>query len=580
MEIYRERLQQWLDSDAVSDAEKEELRELMGNEELLKERFLTYLSFGTAGLRGTMNAGTNAMNVHTVRHATQGLARYILASCGAAGAQRGVVIAYDSRNRSELFAHEAARVLAANGISVSLFGELRPTPELSFAVRNLHCIAGINITASHNPKQYNGYKAYWEDGAQLSPEQADAVSAEIKQTDIFRDVKLCDFDRAVAEGKIKILNMDYDEAYLTQVLQQRVYPQVIEQVADTLSIVYTPLHGAGYRLVPEVLHRAGFRRIFTVPEQEKPDGDFPTVKNPNPEFPEVFAPGIRLAQEKGSDLIIATDPDADRTGIMVRTGKETFEIISGNQIGALLLDYIISALEETKTMPPEPYVVKSIVSSELATKICEAHGITIHNVLTGFKFIGEVIKQYEEAGHGTFLFGFEESHGYLKGTYARDKDAVVTSMLLAEMAAYYKVKGITLYDALQALTTKYGCFQEATDDVYMTGLYGQAQMEKIMEDLRAEPPASIGGEQVVEVRDYRAQTITDLKTGKTTGTGLPKSNVMYFVTETGNVVVFRPSGTEPKLKIYYLMRGEDNAAIEAQIERCRRQLHDMPDMAE
>lgn len=573
MELFLERYLQWCNAEAVGADEKEELHAISDREDVLRERFTNYMSFGTAGLRSTMGVGTNAMNIHTVRHATQGLANYILAHDAKWRRERGVVIAHDSRNHSALFAQEAARVLAANRIRVFLFDELRPTPELSFAVRDLGCIAGINITASHNPKQYNGYKAYWEDGAQLSPEQANAVSAEISTIDIFKDVRLADYSRALSDGMITLLGRDYDERYMEQVLAQRVYPEIIAQTADSFSIVYTPLHGAGCRLVPEVLHRAGFSHVLTVAEQSEPDGNFPTVKNPNPEFPEVFAPGIALARQSGSDLIIATDPDADRTGIMVRTEGEHFAIINGNQIGALLVDYIISALEETDSMPEEPYVVKSIVSSELVTRICEAHHVKLHNVLTGFKFIGEVIKKYEEEGHGHFLFGFEESYGYLKGTYTRDKDAVVTSMLLAEMAAYYRSKGITLYDALQSLNTKYGCFVESTDNIYMEGLDGIARMNNLMETLRVHTPSQIGGERVTEVRDYRAQTVTMLDSGKTTSTGLPQSNVMYFVTEKGNVIVLRPSGTEPKLKIYYLMHGTDRQTVDAQIERCRTQMH-------
>ena len=431
--------EKWLASDALSEAEKEELRSIETNEDEKKIRFCGSLSFGTAGLRGVMKVGLNAMNRHTVAHATQGLAALILQEGRSAD---GVAIAYDSRNNSELFAKTSACVLAANGITAYLFDALRPTPELSFALRELKCVAGINVTASHNPKQYNGYKVYWEDGAQLPPEHAATVSSEINKLDVFSDIRTMDYDTALAEGKIVLIGSEIDEKYLQAVQAQTVNPSAVKDVADSLKIVYSPLHGTGHILVPEIMRRIGLKHLYTVDEQMVIDGNFPTVAKPNPEYPEVFELGIALANRVGSDLIVATDPDADRVGVMTRTKDGSFRTITGNQMGALLLDYIITAYKETNTMPDEPYAVKSIVSSEMATRICRANGVQMFNVLTGFKFIGEVIKNHEIAGHGSFLFGFEESYGYLKGTHARDKDAVVASMLICEMTAYYRAKGI------------------------------------------------------------------------------------------------------------------------------------------
>ena len=448
MSNYLENYQKWLNANALSTEEKAELQAIANDPKEIEFRFTKGLSFGTAGLRGTMKTGMAAMNRHTVAHATQGLACLILKLNRA---QSGVAVAYDSRNNSPLFAKTAACVLAANGIKAYLFDDLRPTPELSFALRELKCVAGINITASHNPKEYNGYKAYWEDGAQLPPEHADIVSEEIERLDIFCDVKLMDYEEALEKGLIEIIGAEIDEKYLKQVEAQAVNPSAVAKVADTLSIVYTPLHGTGHKLVPQIMRRIGLKNLYTVDEQMVIDGNFPTVKKPNPEYPDVFDLGIAIANRVGSDLVIATDPDADRVGVMTRTPNGSFTTITGNQMGALLADYIITAYRESDTMPENPYMVKSIVSTELVSKICAANGIKMHNVLTGFKFIGEVIKNYEKTGDGAFLFGFEESYGYLKGTYARDKDAVVASMLICEMTAFYKAKNMTLSDALSAL---------------------------------------------------------------------------------------------------------------------------------
>ena len=553
--------EKWINSDALSEAEKAELRSIASDKGEIEFRFTKGLSFGTAGLRGTMKTGMNAMNRHTVAHATQGLACLILNEGRAAD---GVAIAYDSRNNSEAFAKTAACVLAANGVKSYLFDALRPTPELSFALRELGCVAGINITASHNPKEYNGYKAYWEDGAQLPPEHADTVSAEIAKLDIFKDIKTTDFDAAVASGMIQMIGEEIDEKYLAAVQAQAVNPNAVKAVADDLKIVYTPLHGAGYKMVPEIMKRIGLKHLYTVDEQMVIDGNFPTVKKPNPEYPDVFNLGVEIANKVGSDLVVATDPDADRVGVMTRTPNGSFTTITGNQMGALLVDYIITAYKETGTMPFNPYVVKTIVTSELTAKICEANGVKIHNVLTGFKFIGEVIKNYEKTKDGSFLFGFEESYGYLKGTYARDKDSVVASMLICEMTAFYKAKGMTLSDALRAVYEKYGYCYESTQELYMEGLEGAAKMAALMDSLRNNPPAEFAGVAVKLIGDYLLETFTE--NGVVTPTGLPKSNVLYYKLVNGDVIVARPSGTEPKIKFYYLLQAENEADAIAKLK--------------
>jgi len=558
---YRENYKRWLESPKVDEATKAELKNITDDEDI-KLRFIKYLEFGTAGLRGEMMAGTNAMNVYTVAHATQGLADLINKE---GKADRGVAIAYDSRNNSPLFAKTAASTLAANGIKVYIFDSLRPTPVLSFAVRELKAIAGINITASHNPKQYNGYKAYWEDGAQLPPDHAATVSEFIAAADIFDDVKTCDFDKAVNDGIIEFVGKELDEKYLANVIAEAVNPDVIRRVSDELEIIYTPLHGAGYKMVPEVLRRVGVKHLETVDEQMVLDGNFPTVSYPNPEFPEAFELGIKLAETVKSDLIIATDPDADRVGVMSRDKTGKFVRLTGNQVGALLLDYIITAYEE-KGMPENPYAIKTIVTTDMVTKICEAHNVRLHNVLTGFKFIGEVIKTFEVTGHDNYLFGFEESYGYLKGTYARDKDAVVATMLICEMAAYYFTKGMTLSDALQGLYDRYGYYGEGVANIYMDGLDGIERMKKLMNDLREAPPTELAGRRVIERRDYQNDTVLDVDTGKVTSTELPSSNVLYYVTDCKDVIVIRPSGTEPKIKIYILAHDNDVNALNEKIE--------------
>ncbi len=563
-EKYMDSYRQWLESSVLDEESRRELLALRDDPSEIEMRFLGYLEFGTGGLRGTMGAGTNKMNVYTVAHATQGMAKMILLE-GKDAAARGVVIAYDSRNHSERFARTAAEVLSANGIRTYIFDGVRPTPELSFAIRELGCIAGINITASHNPKEYNGYKAYWEDGAQLPPEHADVISAKTRELDIFKDVRRADFDKAVSAGDIQIIGAEIDAKYLENVLAQRVNKEAIPVVAETLRVVYTPLHGAGYRLVPEALRRSGLKYLYTVDEQMVLDGNFPTVKKPNPELPDAFTLGIRLADAVQSDLIVATDPDSDRMGVMTRAADGKFAAITGNQMAALLLDYIFTALREGDGIPADGYAVKTIVSTELATAICRANGVKLYNVLTGFKFIGEVIKNHEAEGKGTFLFGFEESYGYLKGTYARDKDAVCAAMLAVEMAAYYKAKNMTLYDALQSIYARYGYYGEKSMDVYMEGLDGIARRTATMQALRQTPPLEIGGFAVAFIGDYQAETITYLSDGRSEPTGLPKSDVLYYGLENGDVVVIRPSGTEPKIKIYYLAGAADAKTLDEKL---------------
>ena len=564
MEFYIKEYQKWLTSSLLSEDEKNDLHFIETDENEIKERFYSSLEFGTAGLRGKMRMGTNAMNRFTVAQATQGLANLIIKE---GRSQDGVAIAYDSRNNSELFAKVSAQVLAANGIKAYIFDELRPTPELSFALRELKCVAGINITASHNPKEYNGYKAYWEDGAQLPPEHAKTVSAEIDKIDIFNDIKYADFDKSVENGDIVILDQDMDEKYLDAVMKQLVNPDAITKVADDLKIVYSPLHGTGYRLIPDILSRCGVDHLYVVPEQMEIDGNFPTVAKPNPEYPEVFELGIEIANNVGSTLVIATDPDADRVGVVTKTNSGEFVTISGNQMGALLIDYIITAYEETGTMPNNPYAVKTIVSTELVAKICQAHNVKLHNVLTGFKFIGEVIKNYEQAGaDAAYLFGFEESYGYLKGTYARDKDAVVATMLICEMTAFYHAKGMTLFDALNSLYEKYGYYLEANQELYMQGLDGKEKMAKLMDTLRNNAPESIANNKIIEIGDYLKATISNRLTNEVVSTNLPSSNVISFKMENGDVVIARPSGTEPKIKFYYLLSGESKDEMSEKLD--------------
>ena len=564
MASYRTEYDRWLSSGLLDETQMAEMTEIRDKEDLLKLRFGMKMDFGTAGLRSTMNMGPGCMNVFTVAQTTQAIAELIKSEGADA---RGVAIAYDSRNNSALFSATAAEVLAGNGIPAYLFDGIRPTPELSFAVRELGCIAGINITASHNPKEYNGYKAYWEDGAQISPEQAKVVSEAREKIDVLTGAKRMPLDAAVAAGIVHMLGEDFDEKYLAAVLATAIDSDGVAAIADTLKIVYTPLHGAGYRLVPEILHRLGLKHIYTVPEQMVLDGNFPTVKKPNPEYPDVFALGIAIADRVGSDLVVATDPDSDRIGVMARTKEGTFRTITGNQMGALLLDYIIRARRANGTLTKDDYAVKSIVSTDMAYRIAEVQGVKLYDVLTGFKFIGEVIKNYERAGKpGRFLLGFEESYGYLTGSYARDKDAVGAALMICEMTAFYSKQGLTLCDALEELYKTYGYYREGMTDIYMEGLDGIERRKRVMSTLRENPPKTIGGHKVARVGDFAARTYTDLATGEKTDSGLPASDVLVYILDDGDKVIVRPSGTEPKIKIYFLTHAENAAAAEPKLK--------------
>ncbi len=560
---YTTEYEKWLASEVLTAEEKQEIASIADNDELKKLRFGIEMEFGTAGLRSAMHMGPGCMNVYTVAQTTQAIAELII---GEGAAARGVAIAYDSRNNSAAFAATAAEVLAGNDIPVYLFDGVRPTPELSFAVIDNGCIAGINITASHNPKEYNGYKAYWEDGAQISPAQANVVSAAREKIDVLTGAKRMPLDAAIAAGMVKMLDESYDERYLASVMKTAIAPEDVAAIADTLKIVYTPLHGAGHRLVPEVLRRMGMKHVLTVPEQMVLDGNFPTVEKPNPEYPAVFALGIEIANRVGSDLVIATDPDADRIGVMTRTKTGEFATITGNQMGGLLLDYVIRARRKNGTLTSDDYACKSIVSTDLARRIADVQGVKLYDVLTGFKFIGEVIKNYEaEKKPGNFLLGFEESYGYLMGTYARDKDAVGAAMMICEMTAHYAARGMTLSDALENLYETYGYYRDGVTDIYMEGLDGIARRRRVMESLRTNPPAAIGGEKIEVVSDLAAGTVTTLATGDVSPTGLPKSDVLIYRLATGDKVIVRPSGTEPKIKIYFLLHAENAAAAEPKL---------------
>ena len=546
MRNYREEYEYWLASDVVDEKTKEELRALEGNETEIEGRFKAMLTFGTAGLRGIMGAGIGCMNVYTVRYATQGLANLVIAKGGQIGGDspegNGVAIAHDSRLNSRLFAEEAASVLAANGIKVYIFDDMRPTPELSFAVRETHSLAGINITASHNPKEYNGYKAYWADGAQLGPEHADVVSAEIAKVDIFKDVKTTDYEKAVADGIIEILGDEMDETYISRVMETSVTRKYIDQVAKEMKIVFTPFHGAGYKLVPEILRRQGYGAIIPVEEQMIPDGNFPTVKSPNPENTEGFALAIEYAKKNDAELVIGVDPDSDRCGAVVKAGDD-YKILSGNQEACLMMDYIFTVRKELGTMPKNPFVCKSIVSTVMADRIAAFNDVKMYSVLTGFKFIGEKIKEHEENGDENFVFGFEESIGFLGGSYARDKDAVYAAMMMAEMACYYKARGMSVYDGLVALYEKYGYFIENTESTVFAGFDSAERREAVMSRIRENAPEEIGLK-VESVTDY----LDDIP-------GFTKSNVLFYNLADGCAVAVRPSGTEPKIKTYVMAQG-------------------------
>ncbi len=550
---YTEEYKHWLDmADSETVAELEAIKD---NEDEIKDRFYRSLEFGTAGLRGVIGAGPNRMNNYVVGQATQGLANQLVKT-NPKDAALSVTIAYDSRHKSDEFAKEAACILAANGIKAYLFEELKPVPELSFSVRYKKATAGIAVTASHNPAKYNGYKVYGADGAQLNPELASIVLEEIDKTDMFKDVKRMDFDEAVKSGMIELMGDEVEDAYLDCVQEQCINPELTKEKGNTLKFVYTPFHGAGNKPVRKILKRIGFDNVVVVKEQEMPDGDFPTVESPNPENKEGFEIAIGYARECGADLIVGTDPDSDRVGILVRNEKGEYQTFSGNQVGALLTEYILDSLSDRGELPKDGYVVKTIVTTNIISAMCKAYGIEMKEVLTGFKFIGEKIKESEETGVGTYLFGFEESYGYLKGTYARDKDAVVATMLIAEMALYYQEKGSSVFEQMDNIYKKYGYYKEHVESVTMEGIEGLNRIKEIMEELRKNPPKTVAGKKVLAVRDYSTSVRTETETGKTEEILLPKSNVIYLELEDDNNFIIRPSGTEPKIKLYCLLKGE------------------------
>lgn len=563
---YKQTYQHWLSSPALSEAEKAELAAIAGDEKEIESRFFSQLEFGTAGLRGTMGVGLYRMNIHVIRHATQAFAQVILAE-GPERVARGVSVCFDCRNHSDLFAREAACVMAGNGIPVRLFEGLRPTPELSFSVREYGCIAGINITASHNPKEYNGYKVYWEDGAQLPPRHADEVARKMKELDVFDSIRRADYDKAVADGMITLMGEETDEKFLTNVMAQVNDRAVVEKVADRFKMVYTPFHGTGYRLIPEALSRMGMKHVICVPEQMVIDGNFPTVASPNPENPEGFALAVEIAKREGADFILGSDPDADRVGIMVRTGDGDFKVISGNQTGVLLIDYLIGAWRRAGKMPANGVFLKSLVTTEMARKVAETNNIPCYDTFTGFKFLAQKKDQLESSGEGSVIMAYEESYGYMLGDFVRDKDAVTASLMLTEMAAWYYDQGMTLYDALQALFVKYGWYGERTLNLVMPGLDGLKKMAQLMADLRAEPPTEIAGVAVKEQKDYKDGSVVCVECGKKGVMELSGSNVLRYELVDGTSLIVRPSGTEPKVKVYILTLGSDAADRDARIER-------------
>ena len=563
---YQQEYQRWLRSGALSQAEKAELEAIAQEPQEIADRFFGLLEFGTAGLRGVMGVGLRRMNVHVIRHATQAFAQVILAE-GPEAAAQGVAICYDCRVHSQEFAQAAAGVMAANGIPVRLFQAMRPTPELSFAVREYGCIAGINVTASHNPKEYNGYKVYWSDGAQLPPHHADAIAKRLEEIDIFDGVKRMDFEEAVKSGLIETMGDETDRKFMANVTAMINDRETVAKVADTFKLVYTPFHGCGYKLVPEALTVLGIKHLIPVPEQMVIDGNFPTVVSPNPENPEGFYLAIDLAKKNDVDFILGTDPDSDRVGIMVRNHEGEFQPVTGNQTGVLLLDYLIGAMKRSGKMPANPVALKTIVTTEMARKVAESNGVKCFDTFTGFKFMAEKKNALEESGEGKVIFSYEESYGYMLGDYVRDKDAVTASMLLTEMAAWYDAQGMTLFDALNALYEKYGWYAEKTHNLVMPGLDGLRDMAKLMKDLRENPPTEISGVKVIVRKDYTDGSVIDCVTGAKSRMELSGSNVLRYELEDGTVILVRPSGTEPKIKVYILTQGADAAASNANLEK-------------
>ena len=548
-----EQYQEWLTNPYFDEKTKEELRAIANDTQEIKERFYTELQFGTAGLRGIIGAGLNRMNIYTVRKATQGLANYIK---GQNGAEKGVAIAYDSRRMSPEFAMEAALCLAANGIKTYVFESLRPTPELSFAVRKLGCIAGINITASHNPPEYNGYKVYWEDGAQITPPHDKGIMNEVGKVTDFVNVQTMDLAKAKEIGLYNIIGKEIDDAYMAELKKLVIHQDAIREVGKTLKIVYSPLHGTGNLPVRRVLKELGFENVYVVKEQELPDGEFPTVSYPNPESEEAFLLGLQLAREVDADLILATDPDADRLGVYVKDSQSgEYKVLTGNMSGCLLAHYEIGQRRELYGLPEDGCLIKTIVTSNMADAIAKANGVKLIEVLTGFKFIGQQILEFEQKQNGTYLFGFEESYGCLIGTHARDKDAIVATMALCEAAAYYKAQNKTLWDAMLDMYNTYGYYKDDIQSITLKGMEGLVKIQGILETLRKEPPVKIGSYDVLRIRDYKEDTMRDVVSGEVTTTGLPNSNVLYYELTEDAWLAVRPSGTEPKVKFYYGVKG-------------------------
>ena len=549
---YKETYQEWLKNPYFDADTKAELERIAADENEIKERFYTDLEFGTAGLRGIIGAGTNRMNLYTVRKATQGLANYILKN---GSAEKGVAIAFDSRRMSPEFAQEAACCLAANGIKAYVFDSLRPTPELSYAVRKLGCIAGINITASHNPPEYNGYKVYWEDGAQITPPHDKGIMDEVKAVEDYTTMKTMSAEEAKAAGLYEVIGAEVDDAYIAELKKQVIHQDAFDAVGKDLKIVYSPLHGTGNIPARRILKELGFENVYVVKEQELPDGEFPTVSYPNPEAAEAFDLGLKLAKEVDADIVLATDPDADRLGVRVKDKNGEYHDLTGNMSGCLLADYEIGQRKALKGLPEDGYLIKTIVTTNMADAIAEHYQAGLIEVLTGFKYIGQQILGFETTGKGEYLFGFEESYGCLIGTHARDKDAIVATMALCEAAAYYKTKDMTLWDAMIEMYEKYGYYKDDIQSITLKGIEGLAKIQEILETLRKNPPAEIAGYKVLKARDYKADTIKDMQTGEVSSTGLPSSNVLYYDLSDDAWLCVRPSGTEPKVKFYYGVKG-------------------------
>ena len=559
---YRDTYEAWLASPALTAEEKAELEAIKNDEKEIESRFFSQLEFGTAGLRGTMGMGTYRMNVYTVRHATQAFAQVILAE-GPEAVKRGVAVCYDCRNHSDEFARAAAQILANNGIPVRLFDALRPTPELSFAIREYGCIAGINVTASHNPKEYNGYKVYWEDGAQLPPNHADQVAKIMKELDVFAGPKM----DCPAPAPITMMGEETDEKFLANALGQVYDKGAVEKVADTFKMVYTPFHGTGYKLIPEALKRLGMKHVICVPEQMVIDGDFPTVASPNPENPEGFYLAVDIAKKEGADFILGSDPDADRVGLMVNTGNGEFKVLTGNQTGVLLLDYLIGAMKRVGKLPANPVALKTIVTTEMARKVAKVNGLQCFDTFTGFKFLAQKKDQLEASGEGNVMMSYEESYGYMLGSFVRDKDAVTAAVAMTEMAAYYAGQGMTLYDALLALYEKYGFYAERTMNLVMPGLDGLKKMAELMAGLRAQPPVEIAGVAVKEQKDYKDGSVVCVESGEKSQMELSGSNVLRYEMADGTSLIVRPSGTEPKVKVYILANGTTREECDAKVEQ-------------